>query len=170
MLISNVTDVHKSVIVINFHWDTLFQECFWSRSTNSLVGFASWLYAPIKPSHSFIKHYLSAYLRTRDFQRKIPYSCSGIRSSERILSNIVKVLRWILFNIKARNWHVQSPTKTDHKTWKGDCAKATRFFKQHQSLGVRGKRRGGGQIDSHIKVTRVLIISLRGRNCNLDLI
>ena len=24
---------------------------------------------------------------------------------------------------------------------------------------------GGGQIDSHIKVTRVLIISLRGRNC-----
>ena len=43
------------------HWDTLFQECFWSRSINSRVGFyrgAEWLYTPIKPFRSCIKHYL----------------------------------------------------------------------------------------------------------------
>ena len=53
------------------HWDTLFQECFWSRSINSRVGFyrgikprgkADWLYiyTTIKPSHEFIKHYFNS--------------------------------------------------------------------------------------------------------------
>ena len=57
------------------HWDTLFQECFWSRSINSRVGIyrgikpqgeAEWLCTPRKPSRSFIKHYLMAALR-REF-------------------------------------------------------------------------------------------------------
>ena len=50
------------------HLDTLFQECFWSRSINSQVVFyrgikqlsfasSSWLYTPIKPSRSFIERY-----------------------------------------------------------------------------------------------------------------
>ena len=53
------------------HWDTLFQECFWSRSINLWVGFyrgikprgkAEWLYiyTTIKPSHEFIKHYFNS--------------------------------------------------------------------------------------------------------------
>ena len=64
MLISHV---HKKRHY-QLHRDTLFQECFLSRSINSQVGFyrgkkplgfASWLYTPINPSRSFIKHYVN---------------------------------------------------------------------------------------------------------------
>ena len=57
------------------HWDTLFQESFWSRSINSRVGFyrsikplgfVSWLYTPIKPSRPFTKHYIYSFSRVID--------------------------------------------------------------------------------------------------------
>ena len=66
MLISNV---HKSLIVINSIETRYSRNVLKSRSINSRVGFyrgikprgeARWLYTPIKPSRPFIQHYFTS--------------------------------------------------------------------------------------------------------------